>query len=165
MIRAPGSLLGISGRKADMRKTPAVAVIGLAGFLGAAACGAHVQVTPVPAPPAAPMNNTMARDIANLTVGKGTAGLGALADGDGQATAAYCNPGTVSRPPHASTPASVSCRIRYSDGSVWQQTITIAFDSHGRPIAGRANRETEIVPPGAGDGPITRIRCAPVCPN
>ena len=150
-----------------MRKTPAaVAVIGLAGFLGVAACGARVQVTPVPVPPAAPLNSTsLARDIADIAVGKGTGGLGALADDDGQATVAYCNPSTISRPPHASSPASVSCRIRYSDGSVWQQTITVAFDSHGRPIAGWANRGTEILPPGAGDGPITRIRCATVCPN
>jgi hypothetical protein len=149
-----------------MRKTPAVAVIGLAGLLGVAACGARVQVTPLPAPPAAPMTNTsLARDIANITVGTGTGGLTALADGDGQATVAYCNPSTVSRPLHASTPASVSCGIRYSDGSVWQQTITVAFDSHGHPITGWANRGTEIVPPGAGDGPIPRIRCATVCPN
>ena len=148
-----------------MRKTPAVALIGLAGFLSMAACGARVQVTPVPAPPAAMTNTSVARDIANIAVGKGTGGLTALADRDGQATSAYCNPSTLSRPPHASTPASVSCRIRYSDGSVWQQTITVAFDSHGRPIANRANRGTEIVPPGAGDGPITRIRCSTVCPN
>ena len=148
-----------------MRKTPAVALIGLAGFLGVAACGARVQVTPVPAPPAAPMNNSVAREIANIAVGKGTGGLTALSDGDGQATVAYCNPGTVSRPPHASTATSVSCAIGYSDGSVRQQTITVAFDSHGRPIAGWANVGTEIVQPGAGDGPITRIRCATVCPN
>ena len=149
-----------------MKRTPAIAVIGLAGLLGVAACGARVQATPVPVPPAAPINSdSLARQIANIAVGKGAGGLTALSDGDGQATVAYCNPSTVSRPPHASTSASVSCAIGYSDGSVWQQTITVAFDSHGRPIAGWANVGTEIVQPGAGDGPITRIRCATVCPN
>jgi len=147
-----------------MKRTPAIAVIGLAGLLGVAACGARVQATPVPVPPAAPINSdSLARQIANIAVGKG--GLTALADGDGQAILAYCDPSTVSGPPHASTPTSVSCGIEYSDGSVWRQTVTVAFDSHSRPITGRANRGTEILQPAAGDGPITRIRCSPVCPN
>ena len=147
-----------------MKKTSAIAVIGLAGFLGVAACGARVQVTPVPVPPAAPMNSdSLARQIADIAVGKG--GLTALSDGDGQATLAYCDPSTVSRPPHASTPTSVSCRIGYSDGSVWKQTVSVTFGSHGSAITGWANRGTQIVQPRAGDGPITRIRCSTVCPD
>ena len=147
-----------------MKKTPAIAALGLAGLLGVAACDARVQVTPVPVPSAAPMNSdSLAREVATIAVGKG--GLTALADGDGQATLAYCDPSTVSRPSHAGTPTSVSCGIEYSDGSVWRKTVTVAFDSHGSPIAGRANLGTEILPPRAGDGPITRIRCSTVCPN
>jgi hypothetical protein len=110
-------------------------------------------------------SDSLARDIANTAVGKGTAGLGALSDGDGQATMAYCNPSTVSRLPHASTPASVSCGIGYSDGSVWKQTVTVAFDSHGRPLAGQATRGTEMLQPSVGDGSIPRSRCSTVCPT
>src|SRR5215471_14230767 len=77
MTCARRSLLAISGREADMRTTPAIAVIGLAGFLGVAACGARVQVRPVPVPSAAPMNSdSLAREIATIVVGKG--GLTAL---------------------------------------------------------------------------------------
>jgi hypothetical protein len=145
-----------------MKKTSAIAVIGLAGFLGVAACGARVQVTPVP--PAAPVNSaSLAWQIATITVGRG--GLTALTDGDGQAILAYCDPSTVSKPPHASTPTSVSCRIGYSDGSVWKQTVSVTFGSHGSAITGWANRGTQIVQPRAGDGPITRIRCSVVCPD
>jgi hypothetical protein len=163
MIRAPRSLPGISGREVDMRKTLAIAAIGLAGFLGVAACGtAHVLATPVPQPSAAPTNNnnTMAREIANIAVGKG--GLTALHDGYGQATLAYCDPGTVSRPRNVSTPTSVSCGIKYSDGSVWKQTVTVAFDSHGNPIADLADLGTEVLRPSPDDGPVT---CKRMCPN
>jgi hypothetical protein len=145
-----------------MKKTAAIAAIGLAGFLGLAACGARVQVTPVPAPSAAPANSdSLAWEIATTAVGGG--GLTALADDDGQATSAYCDPSTVSRPPHASTPASASCRIGYTDGSAWKQTVTVAFGSHGSPIAARANRGTEMVQPAAGDGPAARVRCSRLC--
>jgi hypothetical protein len=148
----------------DMKKTPAIAAIGLAGFLGMAACDARVQVTPAPAPPAAPANSgSLAREIATIAVGKG--GLTAFADDDGQATSAYCDPGMVSGPPSASTPTSASCAIRYTDGSVWKQTVTVAFASRGSPIAAWANLGTELVQPAVGDGPAARIRCARLCPD
>jgi hypothetical protein len=147
-----------------MKKTPAIAAIGLAGFLGLAACSARAQVTPAPAPSAAPANSgSLAREIAIIAVGGG--GLTALADGDGQATLAYCDPSTVSGPPHASTPASATCRIGYTDRSIWRQTVTVAFGSHGSPIAAWATRGTEVLQPAASDGPITRIRCSTVCPD
>src|ERR1700761_1644092 len=47
------------------------------------------------------------------------------------ATDASCDPATVSDPSDPSLPASVSCDITYSDGSVWQQTLVITFDSSG----------------------------------
>jgi hypothetical protein len=145
-----------------MRKTLAVAAIGLAGLLGVTACGtAHVPATPAPLPSAARTNNnnSTAREIANIAVGKG--GLTALHDGYGQATSAYCDPSTVSRPHNISTPTSVSCRIKYSDRSVWKQTVTVAFNNHGNPIADWAYLGTEVSRPSPDDGPV---RCKRLCP-
>jgi hypothetical protein len=145
-----------------MRKTLALTAIGLAGFLGVAACGtAHAPATPVPLPSAARAsnNNSLAREIANIAVGKG--GLTALNDDDGQATSAYCDPSTVSGPRNISTPTSVSCRIEYSDRSVWKQTVTVAFNNHGNPVAEWASLGTEVSRPIPDDGPV---RCRKLCP-
>jgi len=118
----------------------------------------------VPAPSAAPANSgSLAREIAIIAIGGG--GLTALADGDGQVTVAYCDPSTVSGPPSASVQASASCRIGYSDGSVWKQTVTVAFGSDGSPIAAWANRGTEVLQPAAGDGPTAHVRCSRLCPD
>ena len=90
----------------------------------------------------------MARDIARIAAGNG--GLAALDNGDGQATMAYCDPGTVPGRPRAGTAASASCGISYSDGSVWRQTVTVTFDSHGSPVADWASLGAELVWPAGG---------------
>src|SRR5204863_100422 len=83
-----------------------------------AACGTGVAAASGSRPQAAPADNAgLARDIANIAVGKG--GLAALDNGVARATLAVCDPGTVSKPPGPGTPASASCGINYSDGSVW----------------------------------------------
>jgi hypothetical protein len=76
--------------------------------------------------------------------------LTALAGSDGQATSANCDPSTVSNPPDVSTPTSASCDITYSDGSVWQQTVTITFRSQGNPVTDSTNAGTELSQPASG---------------
>jgi len=90
----------------------------------------------------------VAQDVASMAVGGGA--LPALAGNDGQATSANCDPATVSNPPAVSAPVSASCDITYSDGSVWQQTITVTFDSQGNPVADSANAGIELSPPPTG---------------
>ena len=137
-------------RDIQLRKVLAIAALGMAGFGGVAACGAAVQATSQPRPPsAAPMDSaTMARDIAGIAMGNG--GLAALDNGDGMASLAYCDPATVSGRIHVSTPVSASCGISYSDGSVWRQTVTVAFDDLGRPVADQASLGTELLQPTGG---------------
>ena len=131
------------------RKALAIAVLGLAASCGAAACGTGVAAASGSRPQAAPTDNAgLARDIANIAVGKG--GLAALGNGVAQATLAVCDPGTVSNPPGPGTPASASCGINYSDGSVWEQTVTVAFTGHGTPVTAWASPGTEILQPTAG---------------
>jgi hypothetical protein len=136
-----------------MRNTLAVAALGLAGLFGAAACGASVPATSRPLPSTAPANNTsVAREIANIVVGRG--GLTALDNGDGQAISATCDPGTVSNPSKVSASTSASCGILYADESVWKQTVTVTSDSHGNPVTYRANLGTELLqPPGGWTAP------------
>lgn len=125
----------LGSRQVQIRKVFAVAVLGAAGFYGVAGCGAASQASSQPRPPsAAPTgSNGMAGDIARIAVGNG--GLAALDNGDGQAAMAYCDPGTVSGRPRVGVPVSASCGISYSDGSVWQQTVTVTFDGRGSPVA------------------------------
>jgi hypothetical protein len=132
-----------------MRNTLAVAALGLAALLGIAACGSSVAATSALRPSAAPADNTsVAREIANIAAGKG--GLAALANGEGQAASVYCDPSTVSHAPNASSSASATCGINYSDGSVWKQKVTVVFDSHGHPVADLADLGTEVLLPAAG---------------
>jgi hypothetical protein len=140
----------IGSRDVQMRKVLAVAALSVAGFCAVAACGTTVQASSQPrAPSAAPTASTgVAGDIARIAVGSG--GLAALDNGDGQAILAYCDPGTVSTRIGAGTPVSASCGISYSDGSVWRQTVTVTFGSHGSPAADWANLGTELLPPTAG---------------
>jgi hypothetical protein len=142
-----------TGNRNQLRKIAPIAALGLAGFLGAAACStptapAPGPVTP-PSPPAAtqpgPSLPQVAQDVADIAVGNGA--LTPLAGSDGQATSANCDPGTISNPPDVSTPTSASCAITYSDGSVWQQTVTITFDSQGNPVADSTNVGTELSQP------------------
>jgi hypothetical protein len=132
-----------------MRSTLAVAALTLAGLCSVAACGASVPAASRPLPSTAPATNTsVAREIANIVVGRG--GLTALDHGDGQAASAYCDPGTVSHPPNVSTSTSAACGINYADGSVWKQQVTVTFDSHGSPVADFANLGTEVLQPTDG---------------
>ena len=131
------------------RKALAIAVLGLAASCGAAASGTGVAAASGSRPQAAPADNAgLARDIANIAVGKG--GLAALGNGVAQATLAVCDPGTVSNSPGPGTPASASCGINYSDGSVWKQTVTVTFNGHGTPVTAWASPGTEILQPRAG---------------
>jgi hypothetical protein len=140
----------IGSRDVQMRKVLAIAALGMAGFCAVAACGTAVQASSQPrAPSAAPTASTgVAGDIARIAVGSG--GLAALDNGDGQAILAYCDPSTVSARIGAGAPVSASCGINYSDGSVWRQTVTVTFGSHGSPVADWANLGTEVLPPTAG---------------
>jgi hypothetical protein len=137
----------IGSRDVQMRKVLAVAALGVAAFCAVAACGTAVQASSQPRPPsAAPADSAgVARDIARIVVGEG--GLAALDNGDGQAALAYCDPGTASHRIGAGTPVSASCGISYSDGSVWRQTVTVTFGSHGSPDADWTSLGVELLPP------------------
>ena len=143
----------LGSRDVQMRKVLAVAALGVAGFCGVAACASAGQGNSQPRPPASVRSPSadrdgMARDIARIAAGNGA--LAALDNGDGSAAMAYCDPGTVSSRPRADGPVSVSCGISYSDGSVWRQTVTVTFDSHGSPVADGASLGVELVPPTDG---------------
>jgi hypothetical protein len=143
-------------RKFQTRKIPAIAALGLAGFLGVAGCTTPVVALHPPRPPtqllsplAAPTgNDAVARNIGKIVVGNG--GLAVLDNGDGRATLAKCDPSTVSNQPRAGTLMSVSCGISYSDGSVWRQTVTVTFDINGHPVADWAGLGTELLQPTGG---------------
>ena len=140
----------LGSRDVQTRKVLAIAMLGAAGFCGVAACASAVQASSQPQPPsAAPTDSTgVARDMARIAVGD--SGLTALDNGDGRVTLAYCDPSTVSGRPNGGVPVSAACGISYSDGSVWRQTVTVTFDSHGSPVADRANLGTELLPPTSG---------------
>ncbi len=146
----------LGSREVQMRKVLAVAALGVAGFCGVVACASAGQGSNQPqpsasvlSPSAAPADsNGMARGIARIAAGNG--GLAALDNGDGRAAMAYCDPSTVSGRLHVGTPVSASCGISYSDGSVWRQTVTVTFDSHGSPVADWANLGAELLPPTGG---------------
>ncbi len=140
----------LGSREVQMRKVLAIAALGAAGFCGVAACASAVQASSQPGPlSAAPTDRSgLARDIAKIAVGNG--GLDMLDNGDGRAVLAYCDPSTVSGSPHVGTPVSASCGVHYSDGSVWQQTVTVTFDRHGRPAADGTNLGNELLPPISG---------------
>ena len=142
-------------RKSQMKNIPAIAALGLAGFLGVAACTTAVPAIHAPRPPtpllsplAATGNDGAARNIGRIVVGN--AGLTALDAGAAQATLANCNPSTVSNRPDVGTAMSASCGISYSDGSVWRQKVTVTFDSHGNPVADWTDVGTELLPPTGG---------------
>jgi hypothetical protein len=140
----------LGSREVQMRKVVAIAALGAAGFCGVAACASAGQASSQPRPlPAAPTDGTgLARDIAKIAMGNG--GLDMLNNGDGRAVLAYCDPSTVSGRPGAGTKVSASCGVHYSDGSVWQQTVTVNFDRHGRPVADGTDLGTELLPPRSG---------------
>jgi hypothetical protein len=142
--------------KFQTRKIPAIAALGLAGFLGVASCTTSVVAIHQPQPPTQPLsplapptgNDAVARNIGRIVVGNG--GLGGLDNGDGRATLATCDPSTVSNQTRVGTRMSVSCGISYSDGSVWRQTVTVTFDIHGHPVADWTDLGTELLQPTGG---------------
>jgi hypothetical protein len=60
-------------------------------------------------------------------------------------TDATCDPATVSDPPAVTTPTTASCDITYSDGSTWQQTVTVTYDNEGKPATISTNDGIELV--------------------
>lgn len=140
----------LGSREVQMRKVLAIAALGVAGSCGVAACGSAVQASGQPRPLAAAATDStsLARDIAKIAIGNDR--LDALYNGEGRATLAHCDPDTVSGRPGAGSPVSASCGVKYSNGAVWQQTVTVTFDSHGRPVADGTNLGTELLPPRSG---------------
>jgi hypothetical protein len=144
----------MSGEGIDMRKVLAIAVLSSAGFLSITACTAVIpavhqppwptQLLPLPST-ARTDNSSTARYIASIAAGK--VGLAALAGRDGQAKSVICDPSTVSNPSHTGIPTSVLCEIRYSDGSIWNQTVAVTFDRHGHPVADSTDLGTEVLSP------------------
>ena len=140
-------------RKFQTRKIPAIAALGLAGFLGVAGCTTPVSAIHPPRPQtqlrsplaASTGNDAVARNIGRIVTGNG--GLTALDNGDGRATLANCDPSTVSNQARAGTLMSASCGISYSDGSIWRQTVTVTFGIHGHPVADRTDLGTELLQP------------------
>jgi len=146
-----------SPKEIQARKVLAIAALGVAGSLGAAACAnaavptllhSRTSAAPLRTPAAAADSSGTARDIARIAIGNG--GLTALDQGDGQAYLATCDPGTVPNRPAAGTSTSALCGIGYADGSVWQQTVTVTFDSQGKPVADGTNLGTELLMPAGG---------------
>lgn len=132
-----------------MKKILAVVALSVTGAFGVAACGTGGPTASAPGPSAAPTDNTStAREIAAITVGKD--GLAALGNGGGRAILAYCDPSTVTYALGTRTSASAACGINYADGSVWKQTVTVIFDSHGYPTVDSANLGTEVLQPTGG---------------
>jgi hypothetical protein len=146
----------LTGKGIPLRKIPPITAIVFAGLVGAAACSTTSAPASAPATPqslptttqAGPSPQQVAQDVADIAVGNGA--LTPLASGDRQAASANCDPSTVSNPPDVSTPTSASCDITYSDGSVWQQTVTITFDDQGNPVADSTNVGTELSQPTGG---------------
>jgi len=156
---------------ARSKNVAAIAALGLAGFLSVTACTstspaavpAATQSQPASTPQSQPASTPLdqpdvqpdvqpgaspdqvAKDVAEIAVGNGP--LNALAGGGVTATYADCDPTTVSNPPDASAPTSASCAITYSDGSVWQQTVTITYDGQGNPVAASTNVGIELSQP------------------
>jgi hypothetical protein len=167
----------VNGKEIPITSIVAITALGLAGFLGVAACSAAPATTsatdqpppasspadaPASSPSAAPASSPsaapaaltgtspqqVAQWVANIAVGNGP--LTALSWSDGQATYADCDPSTVSNPSGAGTPAAAVCDIEYSDGSIWQQTVTITLDSQANPASDSTNVGTELAQPANG---------------
>jgi hypothetical protein len=159
---ADGSATTGRGWAASSKKIAAIAALGLAGFLSVTACTttspvaaptapqsqpsstptAQPAVVTNPSPQPDPSSQQVAKYVAEIAVGNGP--LPALESDGETATYASCDPATVSNPPDVSTPTTASCDITYSDGSIWQQTVTITYDSQGDPVTASTNAGTEL---------------------
>jgi hypothetical protein len=139
------------------KRIAAITVLGLAGALSVTACSTgpirdpaltHV-VTPAPqqpppaSTPTAPNSDPggTAQNIADYLV------FTQFEASDGTTTTdATCDPATVSDPPAVTTPTTASCDITYSDGSIWQQTVTVTYDNEGNPATISTNDGIELAP-------------------
>ena len=140
------------------KRIAAITVLGLAGALTVTACSTGPSPSPAPTHVVAPA--TQQAQPAVVTVPSSQPDSGAdktaqnIADylvssqfeaGDGTTTTdASCDPATVFDPPAVTTPTTASCDITYSDGSVWQQTVTITYDNEGNPISVSTNDGIEL---------------------
>jgi hypothetical protein len=151
---------GTSARHGWIKGSAAIAALSLVGIVSLTACGT-TNPSPVPPHTAAPAttapkpsaptsqpselvdpgagNGAFAQNVADYAV---SAPL--EADDGTTATDATCDPSTVSEPADLSLPASVSCDVTYSDGTVWQQTLVITYDSSGEPNNISANDSIEL---------------------
>jgi hypothetical protein len=147
-------------------KVAAIAALGLAGALSVTACSPNPAPSPVPPHTTAPATSSpkpstsTTQSAAQMNVPGPSINEGEFAQQvadyvvsepleaeDGTtATDASCDPATVSDPSDPSLPASVSCDITYSDGSVWQQTLVITFDSSGNMSDITDNDSIELSP-------------------
>jgi hypothetical protein len=146
-----------------MRKTLATAVLGLAGFLGAAARSTGVPApsptthppppsttTPQPAPPTTPNGpqpSTRSPGYRRYRGGKWRAHRAGWRRQAGHL--GELRPEHGVEPARRQPPTTASCDITHSDGSVGQ-TVTITFDSRGNPIADSTNVGTELLQPTGG---------------
>jgi hypothetical protein len=164
---------GISARRGWIKGSAAIATLSLVGIVSLTACGT-TNPNPVPPHTAAPAttapqpsaptaqpatpapsdsnsvseavtdaesNAEFAQQVADYVVSA------PLEAEDGTtATDASCDPATASDPSDPSLPASVSCDITYSDGSLWQQTLVFTFDSSGQMSGVTDNDSIELSP-------------------
>jgi YD repeat-containing protein len=158
----------IGTRNGWAKRIAAITVLGLAGALSVTACSTGPSPSPAPThvvapatqqshPASTPTAQPAVRIAPSSQPDSGAGGTAQnIADylvssqyeaGDGTtATDASCDPATVSDPPAVTTPTTASCDITYSDGSVWQQTVTITYDNQGNPVSVSTNDGIELAP-------------------
>lgn len=146
------------------KRVAAITLLGLAGALSVTACStgpspAPTHVTATVAQPSDPAPAPAAQQPVATNPSEPDSGAGGTAQniadylvsapfeaGDGTtATSATCDPATVSDPPAVTTPTTVSCDITYSDGSVWQQTVTVTYDNDGTPATVSTDDGIQVV--------------------
>lgn len=146
------------------KRVAAVTLLGLAGALSVTACSTGTSPTPThvaatEAQPSNPAPTPTAQQPVVTNPSQPDSGAGETAQniadylvstqfeaGDGTtAASATCDPATVSDPPAVTTPTTVSCDITYSDGSVWQQTVTVTYDNDGTPATVSTDHGVQLV--------------------
>ena len=143
----------IATRNGRAKRIAAITVLGLAGALSVTACSQGpgpgptnggtptAQPSPPASTPTAPSSGAgeTAQNIADYLV------FTQFEANDGTtASDATCDPATVSYPPAVTTPTTASCDITYSDGSTWQQTVTVTYDNEGNPATVSTNDGIEL---------------------
>lgn len=135
-----------SSSSSSSSSSPAPAAAPAPVLVPQAASGAQAAPTDHPGhpdlQPASLGQPAEALDIEDLVMGNGK--LPALEGSHGKATQATCESSTVSSPPDVSATTTALCVILYSDSSLWQQKVTITFDSQGNPVDSSADVGTEL---------------------